>query len=277
MKSTNKKLILAGLIVGSLLTATSALAGIANTKHNLGAAPGGTGTNKLTGAGATTEICVFCHTPHGAADGNDKPPLWNKTLTDASTYQTYDTLGTTSLDGGVAEVGSVSIACLSCHDGSQAMDVVLNEPGSGIGDGKLDGTWSTGANNTLGKLTGIANLSKDLTNDHPIGIQYGGGGISASAPTGATTDVDFKTTKNATANGQLVWWVDTGATGVGTREKTDMQLYTRQAASFGNKTTDAEAQPYVECATCHDPHSTNTTFLRIPNENSEVCLACHKK
>ena len=31
------------------------------------------------------------------------------------------------------------------------------------------------------------------------------------------------------------------------------------------------------CASCHDPHTTNTTFLRIENDNSDVCLACHTK
>lgn len=40
-----------------------AAAQIATTKHNLGTSPGGTGVNKFSG---TAEICVFCHTPHGA-------------------------------------------------------------------------------------------------------------------------------------------------------------------------------------------------------------------
>lgn len=32
----------------------------------------------------------------------------------------------------------------------------------------------------------------------------------------------------------------------------------------------------VECASCHDPHScSNPLFLRISNERSKLCLACH--
>ncbi len=32
----------------------------------------------------------------------------------------------------------------------------------------------------------------------------------------------------------------------------------------------------VECASCHDPHSCNTPlFLRISNDRSALCLACH--
>lgn len=32
----------------------------------------------------------------------------------------------------------------------------------------------------------------------------------------------------------------------------------------------------VECASCHNPHSCDTPlFLRIPNDRSALCLACH--
>ena len=40
----------------------------------------------------------------------------------------------------------------------------------------------------------------------------------------------------------------------------------------------AGAGPSVECASCHDPHRADTsTFLRIANAGSAVCLACHVK
>jgi hypothetical protein len=48
--------------------------GISTTKHNMGS--GGTGTNKSGGTGATTEVCVFCHTPHAAEVA--RGPLWNR-------------------------------------------------------------------------------------------------------------------------------------------------------------------------------------------------------
>ena len=64
------------LLVGAVLSLAvgTAFAGIANTKHNLGST--GTGTNSFDG---TDEICVFCHTPHGA-DTTANPPLWNRIL-----------------------------------------------------------------------------------------------------------------------------------------------------------------------------------------------------
>ena len=68
----------AGLVmaVAGLATSTPADAQIRNTKHNLGTTPGGTGVNQFSG---TAEICVFCHTPHGA-DTSAAVPLWNRTL-----------------------------------------------------------------------------------------------------------------------------------------------------------------------------------------------------
>ncbi len=35
---------------------------------------------------------------------------------------------------------------------------------------------------------------------------------------------------------------------------------------------------FIQCASCHDPHeSTNSTFLRVDNTGSALCLKCHNK
>ena len=272
------------IAVTAFVATAPADAGIASTKHNLGA--NGTGVNHLTGATATTEICVFCHTPHGA-DTSAAVPLWNRNISTPPTYQTYDSLGTSTLDGKIAPVGSVSIACLSCHDGTQAMSTVINAPGSGTAWANAP-VW-TGANQDgTGKLSAgiITNIGTDLRNDHPVGIQYGGGGVALSTPANPTTDADFKQANSASnptgalqsqvLNGTRVWWVDTEPAPNGTRQKTDMILYTRAATA--GYTGQSEPEPFVECASCHDPHtSDNPTFLRISNKNSEVCLSCHVK
>jgi predicted CXXCH cytochrome family protein len=265
------------LAAGLLMTAGGVLAaGITDTKHNLGTTPGANQVNIYSG---TAEICVFCHTPHGA-DTSASVPLWNKNLSNPSIYTTYDTLGTSTLDGATAPVGSVSLACLSCHDGTQAMDTVLNAPGSGATVASYSaGTWTGPAASTspVGAITNsIVNLGTDLTNDHPVGIQYGGGNLKESTPSlgaNATKDPDFKTASFAPINGNPIWWVDTEVAPNGTRQKTDMQLYTRTVASIDG----GEKQPFVECASCHDPHTENVTFLRISNDGSAVCLACHIK
>lgn len=272
-----------------LLIGSSVSAGIADTRHNLGSGPGPAGRNNVSD---TAEVCVFCHTPHGA-DINAPAPLWNKRLGAAGvpagggTYITYDTLQTPSLDGTVAAVGSISMACLSCHDGTQAMDNVINAPGSGgvLADGGgVDGrayTWAGSTVNAAGRLSsGASLLGTDLSNDHPIGIQYCGGGLSGTgtAVSGTCRDGDFTALQTQTINNNQVFWVETGGAG---KQRTDLPLYQRASGGLG---------PLVECASCHDPHvssgqagpigtgqSSGETFLRISNASSAVCTACHVK
>ena len=251
-----------------------AMAGISTTRHNLGSTNGG--GNHVVGAGATTEICVFCHTPHGSDATNTVAPLWNRAMSTSSAFTTYATLGTGTLDGKEAGIGSISIACLSCHDGTQAIDVVLNAPGFGgkSSSNGINGTggWTDANQMNLFPLSAeIVYLSTDLRNDHPISIQYGGGNITTAALAVATKDTDFVTPQNMlTTGGSRIWWIETSGSPA-TKEKTDLPLYSR--------TLDAISQPFVECGSCHDPHINNTTFLRpaVGNAGSAVCLACHVK
>lgn len=253
---------------GTLLTANQVSADIAGSDHDLG-----------FGTGATSEICVFCHTPHGA-DTGASAPLWNKALP-TGPYQRYSSLGTATLDGQEASVGSVSLACLSCHDGTQAMDVVINAPGSG-GYNAGGSRFSGGAINFM-TGTPIPNLQTDLRDDHPISIEYAGGACTTSTAdcdpaSGAPLagDPDFVAIQFANINTNPQWWVDVsnplnpGIANV--REKTDMILYAR--------TFSTGVGPSVECGSCHDPHEGTprpVAFLRISNEDSNVCLACHIK
>lgn len=261
------------ILVGGLFAGPSVFAqSIVGSKHDFTA--GGSAQATTT---ATDQVCVFCHTPHGA-DTAAPVPLWNKVLNAEQTrFTRYSTLSTPSFDSLEAPVGSVSLACLSCHDGTQAMDVVLNQPGSG-------GYDANGAEIDLGAITTmtgtpVPTLGEDLSNDHPVSMQYGGGGALASDADGVfggtLGDPDFNDPFKATINGQSIWWVDSaGGTG-GVREKTDMLLYTR--------TDLGTAQPFVECGSCHDPHNSDNaagaqvSFLRTSNAASAVCTACHTK
>jgi hypothetical protein len=291
--------VLTALLLTYAGTASAQTTGIAATRHNLGSATNAiTGRNQVTGTTATTgtaEICVFCHTPHGG-DTAAPAPLWNKRLGVAGapagggTYTTYASLSSPSIDGAIAAVGSISMACLSCHDGTQAMDNIINAPGSGgvLADGGavagLGYTWAGATvNTTTGALqSGPALLGTNLSNDHPIGIQYCGGGItggSGTTVTGACRDQDFVALQTNTINSSQVFWVDTGGLG---KQRTDLPLYTRGGSTAG---------PMVECGSCHDPHVSTgqagptssggrvagETFLRISNASSAVCTACHVK
>lgn len=259
------------ILLGALFAGSSAFAqSIVGSKHDF--TTGGSAQNTT---GATDQVCVFCHTPHGA-DTTAPVPLWNKVLNSEQTrFTRYSTLATPSFDSLEAPVGSVSLACLSCHDGTQAMDVVLNQPGSG-------GYSATGApiDGGIGTMTGtpVPNLGQDLSNDHPVSMQYGGGGADINDADGVFTgtlgDTDFTAPVKATINSQPIWWVDSDVGTAEVREKTDMLLYTR--ADLGT------AQPFVECGSCHDPHNSDTftnqvSFLRTSNAASAVCTACHTK
>jgi predicted CXXCH cytochrome family protein len=275
--------------------------GIASTKHNLGAGASALG-NKANNTNGTTEICVFCHTPHG---GNQAAaaPLWNRKFSTAG-YTRYSSLGTTTFDAAEAPIGSVSIACLSCHDGTQAMDAMINSPGSnspGIASGSSTGDNGWTETNVMSNLAASDNgnigdmiyLGTDLRNDHPVSMQYGGGGFNSGAVNGPSVDTAYavagtagsvgnnsslggtgRVANRTLGGGTLVWYVDTNSTPG--QQTDDFTLFSRTDGTGANAGLN---QPYVECATCHDPHSTNATFLRLSggNTGSQVCLTCHTK
>jgi len=330
MKHFVKTSVATAVILGATLTAGGAFASVAgsivNTRHNMGS--GGQGPNTAS-ADDTAEICIFCHTPHGG-DTGAPVPLWNKQLTTA-TFTVYDQLGTSTLDAAVGDVGSVSLACLTCHDGTQAIDNIINAPGSGgydaTGGGVAGLTWNWNSTdltlNGDGQLvnsvdlvggTNIWAIGTDLTNDHPISVQYGGGGYSATNPTGnhfagtlaATRDQDFAPALQIGTGAR--WYVDntymatvaSGESQAATFDKWDFKLYTRDTSletrtPLNGATFAGQDEPFVECGSCHDPHFETTTFLRMDglvhlggaatppagidqsNAGSRVCLVCHTK
>lgn len=133
--------ILAGsLIAVGVAFTTSVNAGtIINSQHD------------FSGSGwSGGEICIVCHTPHNSATIVDAP-LWNHAVT-ASTFTTY-TSPTFDGIGTIGQPDGSSVLCLSCHDGTVAVD-------------SFGGT--TGAT----MITGNANFGTDLSNDHPISFTY---------------------------------------------------------------------------------------------------------
>ena len=103
---------------GDVPTKFSNIGTVGNTRHNLS-------QRQVSGggpAGATMdsyrndylEVCVYCHTPHGAS-GTVAAPLWNRTMK-TTTYQTYDLLNTGSLTQPISQPGVNSLTCLSCHE-----------------------------------------------------------------------------------------------------------------------------------------------------------------
>ena len=111
-------------------------------------------------------------------------------------------------------------------------------------------TTSVTANGNIG-AGGLANV--DLSNDHPVSVQYNQGRASLKDPTTVLTN-----------------WV-------GANQISDLLR--------------GPNSDMVECSSCHDPHNGYTAtadradlaaapqvnYLRMSNTNSALCLGCHDK
>ncbi len=145
-----------------LITGTIALAGVRETKHNFTSATYSPNAY-FTGA---RQVCVFCHTAHNGDQATGA--LWNHE-TNPPLYTTYSS---NTIDMTISQPHEGSLVCLSCHDGTLAVNSLNNVPGPGgagtygdPGGAALDGS---------GKLTASSSafIGTDLSNDHPVGITY---------------------------------------------------------------------------------------------------------
>lgn len=135
----SKKLVITilSLMTLSFITVGSALAAISGSAHDFS-------SDSWNSSG---QICIVCHTPHNAK--STIAPLWNHKLS----TQTYTLYTSSSLDATLAQPSSSSKACLSCHDGTVALDSFGNNTGGTL-------------------LTGGENVGIDLSNDHPVSFVY---------------------------------------------------------------------------------------------------------
>lgn len=142
----------------------AAMASVIDSKHNLSSS--GPGPVKAINE---TQVCVFCHTPHGG-DQTAGAPLWNRLLSTA-TYTPYIS-SSTDANQPPGQPGASSKVCLSCHDGTLAIGVVGNLNGRAA---TIDMNGTTNGFMPDGTVPGTgysSNLGTDLTNDHPISFTY---------------------------------------------------------------------------------------------------------
>lgn len=234
-----KKILLATVALVAMASAASALS-IKDTKHDLSMGSLGAFTGPLAASTSTNQICIFCHTPHNPVQN---VPLWNRTnpLNTGWTMYASPTISTTAkakLATGTFDADSISLFCMSCHDGATAMGAFVNHADLGA-----DATpvIPAGSKAMLGGGTG-----KVLTKSHPVGFNF---------ETAATEDTGLHTL--AYANGAVA------SGGLG------------GSAFFGSG---ANLGKMIECASCHKVHDNAfPPFLRTTNAGSFLCLACHDK
>lgn len=251
MKRIALTVALASLIATSAFALTSTT--IKGSKHDLSAGGGQLiRANGITDGGE--QICIFCHTPHSPSKAI---PLWNRSNPATGGYTYYKTgtnLSPEAKNFTGLPADSVSLFCLSCHDGSGTVQVAIGDRvvnSRAVGGSKITmnaGVWTNGDLSAAGP-----DGATSLTNDHPIGFSYD----AVVADHGA--GIDFQDKATAETNGAKFFvssYVGSGATVLADK---------------------------IECSSCHKVHDPGLDaegtkpFLRVTNTNSDLCLACHKK
>jgi predicted CXXCH cytochrome family protein len=275
---------------------------ILNTKHNLSATPpvkflpsilpktfDTKQRNVFTAE--TTEICVFCHTPHGAslkAAREIRAPIWNRNLS-TQRYTMYDQVWSKSFEGKLltGQPSGFSRLCLACHDGTIALGSVINKPGSGGFNPNNDPTLSftmqypTGQRPATipgtipsgsGPLSGdTRDLGTNLTNDHAISFVFDS----------TLAAVDTELVNPGPPPGKI---------------NDPTPLDPEGGYQAGAKRAEGNTPGVfnsVQCTSCHNPHAvTYPKFLRAPilNRASDpsnpglnhptqqiICFFCHDK
>ena len=231
---------------------TASAADIVATKHNLSTS--GPGPVKAT---LETQICIFCHTPHGGmySVGGLSTPLWNHTLTTASYTVPSNTSAewATMLSTPQNPPDGDSRLCLSCHDGTVAIGSVVNYGGT-------PGTISMSGTAAGGKMpAGTSNLGTDLSGHHPVSIEV---------------NDQLRTDKVDQCNNFIVSWQicypRTSVAGQTVRLRPTSNQY-----GSGSHTNLG-----VQCSSCHDPHNdtpVGNKFLRAgtPANQTPLCTVCH--
>lgn len=229
----------ASAFVALLLLSLPVNAQINNSKHDFSSSGAGGMWNNPT----VDQVCVFCHVPHQATS---TIALWNRNNPTQS-FNIYTSQFYSAADGLVINQPQTETRrCLSCHDGSIAIDAMVRPPAnfvpnpapSALGDIYYPGSpYGSGGANIGGNYPGNSNVN-NLSDDHPVSFTYDANLAIAAAlydPSAMTTQ--------------------------------QLPLYGAQ-------------KNQLECPTCHDVHNTSggySYFLRMSNAQSGLCLNCHKK
>jgi len=179
------------------------------------------------------QICVACHTPHNADTTVNEAPLWNHTVT-STTFALYSS---PTFNGTTNQPAGSSKLCLSCHDGTVAIDSF----GGAVGGTTMSGKSVIGA-------------SANLSDDHPISFTFDAtlastdGGLHNPATTNVTIGLGGDKEKTGTIAQTML---------IGGQ----VQCASCHDVHNGNTVPGAGGQP----------------LLKVSKNGSALCLTCHNK
>jgi len=265
------------LALACCLVITSTLAAddtIINSPHDLSAM--GPGTVRAVNE---DRICIFCHAPHNTSPA---APLWNR-HNPTTHYRIYSSSTT---DAHIDQPGGDSKMCLSCHDGSIAMGLVLSR----------DPTDPIPMTQQF-MPSGPSNLTNDLSDDHPIGFRFdrqlanrdeqlrSPDLVSERIHLGERGELECTACHDAHNNelGDFLRITQRqGALCVTCHEMDGWRLssHANSSRTVPTTVTRGETLPFASmhdnsCITCHKTHSAPHNDRLLRDRSHDLCISCH--
>lgn len=209
---------------------TSVYAGIQGSAHDF--------SDPAHAGWSEGQICLPCHTPHNARQDPEIriAPLWNHQLSQA----VYTLYASDTMDTAPVQPLGISKLCLSCHDGTVALDNFGDQTGGG------------------NYISPGADLTTDISDDHPISIIWTHQTIVGPSSPGQCTYCHDNIGEDP-AKFRIPFYEYNGhTTGL-------YDAYVECSSCHdphNNGDGGADTQPYM---------------LRLSNESSALCLQCHNK
>ena len=223
---------------------------IIGSKHDLSALNHRAGVQAMEGVSYDNYgyACVYCHIPPDVSSEKGDAPQqisgWNRLRSNMQDYTLYSSQ---TFQSEARIPNEVTLLCLSCHDGTMAVDRVVNTPRAWKSGKKMTMHMKINSGTDLDHCglchdgftahhLGNRHVGTDMRRNHPVSIRYPGvgAGYTGMAQSG------FKSPDNGLgfANG--------------------VRLY----------------NGFVECASCHNVHEpSKIKFLRVTTEF--LCVTCH--
>ena len=225
--------------------------------------------------------CQSCHAPHSQVLAGSGLYLWGLSVPNG-TYKTYGG-GTVvaNLTSGVAptDTSEHTVLCLSCHD--QTFNAIMGggQPTSPTVNMSTPITNFTGSGD--GQFTsiggGVASGAFDISANHPVHVYYPN--INGTPAAGYDAPTAYK-----------YWVLSSGGGSVAFKDTGTIYGYGHTARIY----TDSGLAPYIECSSCHNPHSQTSAvvtvngvkktvatahFIRGEYDNTQTqsafCMSCH--